>query len=54
MKNMYEIFDDFENAESKSERMKIIGDNLSKTLVDVLKLTFHPNYQWMINEVPDN
>ena len=45
MRNMYEIFDEFEMAESKKERMAIIGSNLSQTLVDVLKLTFHPDFQ---------
>lgn len=53
MRNIYEIFDDFEMASNKKERMKVIGDNLSKTLVDVLQLTFHPNFQWLITEVPE-
>ena len=39
MKNIYEIFDEFETATSKKERMAIIEKNLSKTLVDVLSLT---------------
>jgi hypothetical protein len=46
MRNMYEIFDDFEKATSKKERMAIIEKNLSKTLVDVLSLTYHPDCQW--------
>jgi hypothetical protein len=54
MKNIYEIFDDFELAENKKERMKVIGDNLSKTLVEVLELTFHPQYEWLIKEMPEN
>jgi hypothetical protein len=53
MRNIYEIFDDFEMADSKTERMGIIEKNLSKALVEVLQLTFHPNYQWSIDEVPD-
>jgi hypothetical protein len=54
MKNMYEIFDEFEEAKTKKERLDVIGKNLSKTLVDVLELTYHPNYQWLVTEMPDN
>ena len=54
MKNIYEIFDEFESVKSKSEKLKVIERNLSKTLVDVLYLTFHPNYEWKYNEFPEN
>jgi len=54
MKHLYEVFDEFEAARNKKERMNVIGKNLSATLVEVLKLTFHPNYQWMVTELPDN
>jgi len=54
MRNVYEIFDEFELAENKKERMAVIEKNLSKTLVDVLALTYHPNSQWLIKEMPDN
>ncbi len=52
MKNIYEIFDEFEEATSKKEKMAVIEKNLSKTLVQVLELAFHPNYQWLITEMP--
>jgi hypothetical protein len=54
MKNIYEIFDEFELAGNKKSRMKVIGDNLSSTLVKILELTFHPNYKWKIKELPHN
>jgi len=54
MKNIYEIFDEFELASSKSEKMKVIENNLSKILVDVLYLTFHPDYEWKYKEFPYN
>jgi hypothetical protein len=54
MRNIYEIFDDFEQANSKKERMTVIEKNLSKTLVQVLELTFHPDYQWHITNIPEN
>ena len=52
MKNIYEVFDEFEMAESKKERMDVIGRNLSKCLVEVLELTFHPNYEFLVKELP--
>lgn len=54
MKNIYEIFDEFEEVKNKKDRMAVIEKNLSKTLVDVLQLTFHPDWQWKVNDVPDN
>lgn len=54
MKPLYEVFDDFEKCKSKKERMDVIGQNLSHTLVDTLKMTFHPDYQWTVTELPDN
>jgi hypothetical protein len=54
MKNIYEVFDEFEEATSKNDRMKVIEKNLSKTLYQVLLLTYHPNYQWKVKEMPEN
>ena len=52
MKNMYEVFDEFELATNRKEKMLVIGKNLSKTLIQVLELAFHPQYQWLHHEVP--
>jgi hypothetical protein len=54
MKNIYEVFDEFEAAESKKEKMSVIEKNLSQTLVQVLELAFHPQYQWLITEMPED
>ena len=54
MKNIYEIFDEFEGAKNKKERMDVIGNNLSSTLVKVLELCFHPQYKWLVKELPEN
>ena len=54
MKPLYEVFDEFEQAKTKKDRMTVIGNNLSQTLHDVLKLTFHPDCQWKVNELPEN
>ena len=53
MKNIYEIFDEFEIAPSKKEKLLLIEQNLSKTLLQLLELAFHPDYQWLINEMPN-
>jgi hypothetical protein len=54
MKSIYEIWDEFELAKNKKDRMSVIEKNLSQELVKVLELTFHPKYQWTIKELPDN
>ena len=51
-KCIYEILDEFEVAKNKADRMKVIGDNLSKTLTEVLLLTYHPKFQWYFKEMP--
>jgi hypothetical protein len=50
---MYEVFDEFEEKSNKKERMTVIQNNLSKTLVEVLELTFHPLIEWTVTEMPD-
>jgi hypothetical protein len=52
MKNIYEIFDEFEIATSKKEKLAVIEKNLSRTLIQVLELAFHPGYEWLIDEMP--
>jgi hypothetical protein len=53
MKNIYEVFDEFETAKTKQQRMDIIGKNLSKVLTEVLQLGFHPQPKWYFDEVPE-
>lgn len=52
MKNIYEIFDEFELANSSKERRLVIERNLNQTLVNVLLFTFHPDYEWLVHELP--
>jgi hypothetical protein len=54
MKNIYEVFDEFELASTKKEKMAVIEKNLSKTLVDVLIFTFHPDAKWKVKDIPNN
>lgn len=52
MKNMYEIFDEFELAKNKKERLEVLQKNVSKLMTQVLELAFHPQYEWLHHEVP--
>lgn len=54
MKSLYEVFDEFELAKTKKDRMDVIARNLSQTLVDVLKMTYHPDILWKVKELPEN
>jgi len=54
MKPLYEVFDEFESAKNKKERMDVIGKNLSQPLVNVLKLAYHPAFQWKVKQLPEN
>jgi hypothetical protein len=54
MRPLYEIFDEFEMSSNKKERMDVIGRNLSQLLVDVLKLTYHPHFQWKVKNLPED
>ena len=53
MKNIYEILDEIEAAPTHNAKMKVVEKNLSKTLVDVFTLAYHPDHQWLIKEVPE-
>ena len=53
MNNLYVVFDEFEEANNKKERMVVIEKNLSKLLVDVLQLTYHPDSQWLVHDMPE-
>ena len=54
MKNLYEVFDEFEEAKNKNERLDVLRKNMSKALVEVLQLTFHPGFQWYFDDIPES
>jgi hypothetical protein len=54
MKNMYEIFDEYELANTKEERVEVLRRNSSQALYGVLLMTFHSQYEWLVNELPKN
>lgn len=52
MKNIYEIFDEFELASTKQDKANVLERNLNPTLVNILKLTYHPEFQWLVEDFP--
>jgi DNA-directed RNA polymerase sigma subunit (sigma70/sigma32) len=53
MKNIYEIFDEFELAKTKKEKQDVFWKNYSPTLAEVLRLAFHPDIDWLVKEMPE-
>ncbi|CAB4222653.1 hypothetical protein UFOVP1655_165 [uncultured Caudovirales phage] len=53
MKNIYEVLDEIDAAPTKRTKMNVIERNLSKALTDVFLLAYHPDYQWLVKEIPD-
>ena len=53
MKNIYEILDEFDQADGKKEKIQVLQNNMSNILAGVLQLTFNPNIDWYIKEVPE-
>jgi hypothetical protein len=52
MKNIYEIFDEFELAKTKQQRIAVLEQNMSQALCDVILMAFHPKYEWLVTELP--
>jgi hypothetical protein len=52
MKNIYEIFDEYEKASTKEERLQVLKRNGNYALRSVLKGTYDPNIQFNIEKVP--
>ena len=53
MKNLYEVFEEFENAPNRQEKIDILRNNKSYALECVLRGTFHPNIRYVIDEIPN-
>ena len=51
-KNLYEIFDEFEEAVTKQNKIDVLRKYWSPTLVNVLRMTYHPDYKWLVKEKP--
>ena len=53
MKNIYEVFAEFENAPNRQEKIDILRNNKSYALECVLRGAFHPNIRYVIDEIPN-
>jgi hypothetical protein len=51
-KNLYEIFEEFEKAETNEERVDVLRRNNNYALFNVLQLTFHPASEFMVDKIP--
>lgn len=52
MKNIYEIFSEYENAKTNTERIEVLRRNNNYALRSVLKGTYDPNVVFTIDKVP--
>jgi hypothetical protein len=52
MKNIYEIFEEFEKAPTKQDKINILRRNSNYALKSVLKGSFDPNVTFSIDKVP--
>jgi len=53
-RTIYEIFDDFENASNKEERIRVLQENWTPVLQNVLSMAFHPDIKWKVKGIPEN
>lgn len=53
MKNLYEVFDEFEQAKTTKEKVDVLQRNSSYALKNVLQGTFSPNISFVFNKIPD-
>jgi hypothetical protein len=53
MKNIYEVFDEFENASTKEERISSLQKNDCYALRQILRGTFDPSIEFAIERVPN-
>ena len=52
IKNVYEILDEFEIAEGKANKQKVLRENASHHFLHVLRYTFDPKYQFHVKSFP--
>lgn len=52
MKNVYEIFQEFENAATKNDKVEVLRRNGNYALRSVLQGTFDPNIEFVVERVP--
>jgi hypothetical protein len=53
MKNLYEVFEEFEKAPNREEKINILRTNKTYALECVLRGTFFPNIRYVFDEIPN-
>lgn len=53
MKNLYEVFAEFEKAPNREEKIAVLRNNNSYALECVLRGTFHPNIRYVFDDIPN-
>lgn len=51
-KNLYEVFEDFEAAPTRKDKIAVLQNNATYALMNVLRGTFDPNVEFVIERVP--
>lgn len=49
---MYEVFDEFEKATNRQEKISVLRNNYNYVLRCVLRATFHPNIKFVFSDIP--
>lgn len=52
-KNIYEIFDEFEKANSKQDKINVLATNWTPTLKLVLQLAYDTQIKWKVKDKPE-
>lgn len=52
MKNLYEVFEEFEKAPNRESKIDVLRKNRSYALDCVLRGTFHPNIRYVFDKIP--
>lgn len=52
MKNIYEVFDEFEKAPNREAKINVLRSNRTYALECVLRGTFHPDVKYVFDEIP--
>lgn len=53
MKNIYEVFAEFEMMETRADKIDVLRRNATEPLKIVLQGAFHPDIQYVFDDVPE-
>lgn len=52
MKQIYEVFEDFEKSKTKKDKIEVLRKNNNFALQTVLQAVFNPSVEFMVDKVP--